>query len=191
MGCRRPVAAMAAGAAVALVACSSAAQPPSFTFRPPASAAPSAAPSLVAAPSVSAAPAATPVPSTTVTPSSSGVAPSPSTGGPMIGLAEWTVVAAGAMPAGKVDLTILNNGTIPHELLIFRSNRDPAAYPTDAAGDIKEEGAGVSLISDGDNIDPGGSQTRAVDLTPGKYLFVCNIPGHFKQGMFEVVFVTR
>jgi uncharacterized cupredoxin-like copper-binding protein len=101
------------------------------------------------------------------------------------------VVAAGAMHAGKVDLTIVNNGTVQHELLIFKSNRDPAAYPTDPAGDIKEEGAGVSLVSDGDNIDPGGSQTRAVDLTPGKYLFVCNIPGHFKQGMYELVIVTR
>ncbi len=101
------------------------------------------------------------------------------------------MVAAGAMHAGKVDLTIANNGTVQHELLIFKSNRDPAAYPTDPAGNIKEEGAGVSLVSDGDNIDPGGSQTRAVDLTPGKYLFVCNIPGHFTQGMYELVIVTR
>jgi uncharacterized cupredoxin-like copper-binding protein len=27
-------------------------------------------------------------------------------------------------------------------------------------------------------------------LTPGKYLFVCSIPGHFKSGMFMVVTVT-
>jgi uncharacterized cupredoxin-like copper-binding protein len=47
----------------------------------------------------------------------------------------------------------------------------------------------VSLVSDGDNIDPGGTQTRSVDLKPGKDLFVCNIPGHFKQGMYEVVTV--
>lgn len=99
------------------------------------------------------------------------------------------MVAAGAMHAGKADLTIQNNGTVPHELLIFKSDRDPGAYPTDAAGDIKEVGGGVSLVSDGDNIDPGGTQTRSVDLKPGKYLFVCNIPGHFKQGMYEIVIV--
>ena len=101
------------------------------------------------------------------------------------------MVTAGAMHAGKVDLTIVNNGTVQHELLIFKSNRDPAAYPTDPAGDIKEEGAGVDLLSDGENIDPSGSQVRAVDLTPGTYLFVCNIPGHFKNGMFSVVTVTK
>ena len=79
---------------------------------------------------------------------------------------------------------------MPHELLLFRSNLNPSAYPTDPAGDIIEDGAGVTLVSDGDNIDPSGTQTRTVDLTPGPYLFVCNIAGHFKQGMFTVVTVT-
>jgi len=110
--------------------------------------------------------------------------------GPSIGLAEWSVAAPGAMRAGTSQLTIVNNGSRAHELLIFKSDRDPAAYPTDAAGDIKEEGAGVSLVSDGENIDPGGSQTRTVDLTPGKYLLACNIPGHFKRGMYEIVVIT-
>ena len=43
-----------------------------------------------------------------------------------------------------------------------------------------------TLFSDGENIDPSGSQARTVDLAPGTYLFVCNIPGHFKNGMFTV-----
>ena len=84
----------------------------------------------------------------------------------------------------------MNNGTVPHELLIFKSDLAPAAYPTDTAGDVQEEGVGVTLVSDGENIDPGGSQARSVDLAPGTYLFLCNIPGHFEQGMFAVVTVT-
>jgi uncharacterized cupredoxin-like copper-binding protein len=107
-----------------------------------------------------------------------------------IGLAEWKVVVASSIKSGKTDFTIVNNGTAPHELLIFKSDLAPAAYPTDAAGDVQEEGVGVTLVSDGENIDPGGSQARSVDLAPGTYLFLCNIPGHFKQGMFAVVTVT-
>jgi uncharacterized cupredoxin-like copper-binding protein len=54
-----------------------------------------------------------------------------------------------------------------------------------------EDGPGITLVSDGDNLDPGTTQTRTVDLTqPGSYLFVCNIPGHFKAGMFSAVTVT-
>ncbi len=46
------------------------------------------------------------------------------------------------------------------------------------------------LVSDGENVEAGKSQSRAIDLAPGTYLFVCNIPGHFKAGMFTVVTVT-
>jgi len=95
------------------------------------------------------------------------------------------------MSAGQAKFVITNIGTIQHELLVFKSALAPAAYPVDKKGDIVEDGPGITLVSDGDNIDPGKTQTRTVDLTqPGTYLFVCNIPGHFKAGMFSEVTVT-
>jgi uncharacterized cupredoxin-like copper-binding protein len=130
-----------------------------------------------------AAPTASPVASVAAIPAALAVAPT-------ISLYEYKVIVPSTMKAGKSTFTISNFGTIPHELLIFKSALAPAAYPTDAAGDIKEEGGGVTLVSDGDNIDPTGSQVRSVDLTPGTYVFVCNIPGHFNHGMFSVVTVT-
>jgi len=109
---------------------------------------------------------------------------------PTIALSEWKVVTASTIKAGTVKFTITNVGTIAHELLVFKSDLSPSAYPTDPAGDIIEEGGGVNLVSDGENVDPAGTQTRSVDLAPGTYLFVCNIPGHFKSGMFTIVTVT-
>jgi len=123
-----------------------------------------------------------PIPSPTV-------APSPTAPDTTINLAEWTVTAATTFKAGSVTFTIKNDGTIQHELLVFKSKLAPTAYPT-ASGDIVEDGPGIDLLSDGDNIDVGGTQQRTVELTPGTYLFVCNIPGHFKNGMFTVVTVT-
>ena len=119
------------------------------------------------------------------------VAPSAAavTGGTIV-LSEWKVDTASTIKAGKSTFSISNAGTIPHELLIFKSDRAPSAYPTNAAGDIVEDGAGVDLVSDGENIDPAGTQSRSVTLAPGTYLFVCNIPAHFKSGMFTVVTVT-
>jgi uncharacterized cupredoxin-like copper-binding protein len=177
------VAALLVGAAMA--ACTGSASPSSgWVF----AAAPSAQPSLAA----SAAPV-TPGPSA-VAPSPSAVAsPSPVAASPVSGLtitlSEWKVAVPSTAVAGTSSYTISNAGTTPHELLVFKSDLDPVAYPVDAAGNIKEEGAGVTLLSDGDNIDPGGSQVRSIDLTPGRYLFVCNIPGHFRKGMYAVVTV--
>jgi len=159
-----------AGLAVAATGCAAASGAPNFTYAPP-------------APAQSASTAATTAPS--ASPAALAVAVSASAAtSPTVDLTEWKVTVAGTIKSGKTDLTIAN------ELLVFKSDRAPSAYPTDAAGNIKEEGAGVTLVSDGDNIDPAGTQTRSIDLAPGKYLFVCNIPGHFKQGMFTVVTVA-
>lgn len=106
-------------------------------------------------------------------------------------LNEWHVATMTTIKAGAVNLEAANFGTIQHELLIFKSDLAPAAYPRDSKGDIVEDGPGITLVSDGENIDPGGTQARTVDLSqPGTYLFVCNIPGHFKAGMFSAVTVT-
>jgi uncharacterized cupredoxin-like copper-binding protein len=105
-------------------------------------------------------------------------------------LAEYRVeLPATRLTHGIKQLRISNDGTIDHELLVFRSDLAPAAYPLDK-GDINEEGPGVTKISDGEDVAPGASQRRSVDLSkPGTYLFVCNLPGHFAQGMYTTVTV--
>ncbi len=95
------------------------------------------------------------------------------------------------MLTGQANLSITNIGTMPHELLVFRSDLRPSAYPVDSKGNIITDGPGITLVSSGNKIDPGATQQRVVDLTqPGTYLFVCNLSGHFKAGMFRVVTVT-
>ena len=47
-------------------------------------------------------------------------------------------------------------------------------------------------MTDGDDIAAGGTQVRTIDMTkPGQYVFMCNIPGHFHEGMYAVVTVTK
>ena len=145
---------------------------------------PTAATTAPAAPTV--APTATPVAVVASAASPSAVAVDPT-----ISLYEYKVIAPATVKAGKSTFTITNYGTMPHEMLVFESALAPDKYPIDAAGDIVEDGHGVTLLSDGENIDPSGVQVRTIDLKPGTYLFVCNIPGHFKQGMFMVVTVAQ
>jgi uncharacterized cupredoxin-like copper-binding protein len=155
---------------IGLAGCAGASTPtPGWTYSP--TSAPPTAPTATLAPTATA-------------------APSPASGTDAVALSEWKVDVASTLKAGTTTFNISNNGAIEHELLVFKSDLAPSAYPTDAAGDIKEDGAGITLLSDGDNIAVGGAQARTIDLAPGTYLFVCNIPGHFKAGMFLVVTVT-
>ena len=127
-----------------------------------------------------------PVPTPLATPSAAPSAPADA-----IQVREWKVTMPTEVKAGMVSFTITNAGTTAHELIGFRSALDPVAYPRKPNGDVNEEGKGITPMTDGPDIEPGMTQTRTIDLTtPGKYTFMCNLPGHFQQGMYTVVTVT-
>ena len=93
-------------------------------------------------------------------------------------------------PAGKLTATVTNRGVGEHELLVFKSDLDPAQYPVDATGRVIEADPRITKVSDAENIKAGASQQRSIDLSaPGKYVFFCNLPSHFKAGMYRVVTV--
>ena len=127
---------------------------------------------------------------TPTTPGNTAAATAPSNG-VAVTLSEFKVAASRTtVPAGHYSFTITNTGTIAHEMLVFHTDLAASALPM-KDGDVDEEAPGVNKVSDGDNIDPGASQTRDVDLTtPGTYLLVCNIAGHFHAGMVQTITVT-
>lgn len=108
-----------------------------------------------------------------------------------VSLGEFSVgLPAGTFTAGVKTLRISNPGKMQHELLVFHPSAgiDPNHLPVGPDGNVDEEAPGINKVSDGDNIDPGGSQTRSLDLSqPGTYVFVCNLPAHYKLGMHTVV----
>jgi uncharacterized cupredoxin-like copper-binding protein len=105
-------------------------------------------------------------------------------------LADMSVVPSSTVvPSGSYTVTITNGGKIAHELLVFHTDIAPANLLPGPDGKVPEDAPGFKT-SDGDNLDPGASQSRVIDLTqPGTYLFVCNLPGHFVAGMHTVVTV--
>jgi uncharacterized cupredoxin-like copper-binding protein len=97
--------------------------------------------------------------------------------------------SATSVAAGKYTIAINNAGKIPHELLVFHTDIAAANLQVGPDGKVPEDAPGFK-ISDGDNINPGASQSRVIDLTqPGTYLFVCNLPGHLMAGMHTAVTV--
>jgi uncharacterized cupredoxin-like copper-binding protein len=128
---------------------------------------------------------------TASTPAASSPSSAPVSGDQTATLSEWKIAVPTSIKAGQVNFKIANGGAIEHELLVFKADKDIAAYPTDDAGDIKEDDASIAKVSDGANIPSAASQQRTVDLSkPGRYLFVCNLPSHFKQGMATIVTVS-
>ena len=87
---------------------------------------------------------------------------------------------------GLVDFTVANAGPSAHEFLIFRADQAPDALPTGSDGRVDESSDQITKVFDsGDNIAANGSEVFHAALTPGKYVMVCNLPGHYKAGMHE------
>jgi uncharacterized cupredoxin-like copper-binding protein len=88
--------------------------------------------------------------------------------------------------AGKVRLTLDNAGKVEHELIVLRTNADPAALKAGASGRVSEA-ASIGEISE---TAQGASKSATFALKPGRYVFVCNIPGHYAGGMRGALVVT-
>ena len=80
--------------------------------------------------------------------------------------------------AGKLTIKATNTGHQEHELVLVRTNAAPDAIPS--KGGKASEAGSVGEISERE---PGASGTHTFELTPGKYVFLCNVDGHYAAGM--------
>ena len=67
--------------------------------------------------------------------------------------------------------------------MIFQTDLAADALPTNEDGDVDEEGEGVTLIDEIEDIEAGSDDSLTVTLDAGSYVFICNLPGHYAQGM--------
>lgn len=78
--------------------------------------------------------------------------------------------------AGRVKFSVRNAGTVPHELVVIRTPKGAGSLlkgaRADEAGNVGETG----------DLAPGKSKTIALNLKPGHYALICNLPGHYRSG---------
>ena len=99
-----------------------------------------------------------------------------------------------SVSAGSVTFDIKNEGPSTHEFVVFQTDLDPDALPTkkDENGIpiVDEEGKGLTAIDEVEDINAGSSATLTVNLDAGQYVAICNLPGHYQQGMLIGFTVT-
>jgi uncharacterized cupredoxin-like copper-binding protein len=111
-----------------------------------------------------------------------------------VALAQWAVTPSStSITAGRVTFIVSNVGTIPHEFVVLYTTTLAADIPIGTyegqANRIDERTAGLNVGETGD-LKPGASGTITLDLPPGHYVFFCNLPAHYAQGMHVDVTVS-
>ena len=107
-------------------------------------------------------------------------------GGSGIGatLADYSITLDESTGApGDVTFDVTNDAEQPHEFVVFKTDLAPDALPVDEDGNVDEAGEGVELVDEIEDIAPGDTPSLTVNLDAANYVIICNIPGHYAQGM--------
>jgi len=94
-----------------------------------------------------------------------------------VSLREFAVnAAASTAAAGKVTFHVRNTGNITHEFVVLRTPKQADSLLKGARAD---ESGNVGETGD---LKAGASKTITLNLKPGHYALICNLPGHYKAG---------
>lgn len=114
-------------------------------------------------------------------------------GGVMMRLMPYAQV----IQAGAVTLELTNLGSRPHELLVFPlANGANSGRLTVLSNDRVSETPSIGEVepvctqdASVDGIASGNVARVTLDLAPGRYEVLCNLPGHYRAGMWSTLVV--
>jgi uncharacterized cupredoxin-like copper-binding protein len=98
---------------------------------------------------------------------------------------EYKIAMPMTLKPGKHTIGLVNHGTIAHELVLFKTALPANKLPLKPSGDVNEESPQLTSVGDsGEPLKAGGSESfHTAALSPGHYVAVCNLPGHYRLGM--------
>jgi uncharacterized cupredoxin-like copper-binding protein len=110
--------------------------------------------------------------------STAGTSTAASNGTVAVALTEMKIVPnPTSAPAGKVTFNVANNGALPHEMVVIKTDKPAGSLGTGSR--VPETGS----VGETGDIKAGGSKTVSFDLKSGHYALICNISGHYAAGM--------
>lgn len=98
-------------------------------------------------------------------------------------LSEFAVeLSTDSASAGEVTFNIANEGEQIHELVIFQTDLAEDALPM-VGDEVDEAGEGLTLVDEVEDVEPGATADLTMDLEAGSYVALCNVTGHYADGM--------
>ena len=103
---------------------------------------------------------------------------------------DFQITAPKQLPAGRVRLTVRNDGPDAHELIVARvGGGAPLPLRTDGLT-VDEERIQAATLGTLEPAAPKTVRELTVKLTPGRYVLFCNMYGHYRGGMYSELVVN-
>jgi len=102
-------------------------------------------------------------------------------------LQEFAVSADPAsVPSGSVTFDVTNTGPDDvHEFVIIQTDLGATELPVDDDGAVLEDGEGMTVVDEIEDLAVDDTQTLTVDLDAGTYVLICNILQEEPDGTLE------
>lgn len=101
----------------------------------------------------------------------------------------WITSSQPSAEAGPITFNVANAGEIIHEFKVVRSDLPADSLPLIEEEFIVDESQ-VDVVGYTDIMQPGETQTLTLDMPPGNYVFICNVPSHYQAGSYMSFQVT-
>lgn len=111
--------------------------------------------------------------------------------GDMAKASMWIKIDKKTVHAGRIVFDVTNDAKdMIHEMIVapLKSKDEILPYNKDENRVDEEKAGHLGEVSE---LDPSKSGTLGLDLKPGEYLLYCNIPGHYMDGMWTTLMVTK
>ena len=98
---------------------------------------------------------------------------------------------ATSVPAGIVSFEVHNRGPSTHEIVVFETDRLADQMPLGEDGlTVDEDSPLLRDVGEFSQVDIGRTESLVLRLSPGRYVLLCNLEGHYLGGMYMAIMVT-
>jgi uncharacterized cupredoxin-like copper-binding protein len=101
---------------------------------------------------------------------------------------DFAIQAPHELKAGPVRFVVTNHGPVSHELIVVRTPEGRLPLRKDGFT-VDEEALVSDTLGALEPAGPGGRRELDVRLSPGRYVLICNMAGHYLSGMSSPLLV--
>ena len=91
--------------------------------------------------------------------------------------------------SGTVSFDVHNDAPATHEFVVVRTDDPDDRLPIAADGISVDEDV-LTSVGELSDVPAGADETLSLSLAPGRYVYFCNMEGHYMGGMHGVLEVT-
>jgi uncharacterized cupredoxin-like copper-binding protein len=97
----------------------------------------------------------------------------------------FSITMPSKIKAGQITFHVTNIDTADtHSFIIIKTDLAPGSLPLDSSNNVDLTAQGLTRVDGIAQLAPSAVQDLTVNLHPGNYVAICDLPGHYQAGMY-------